>query len=43
MPRNPATRHLAFTLVDQHCATVKLADFKGTKVLVSFYPENTRS
>ena len=29
----------AFTLVDQHDKKVKLADFKGKKVIVYFYPK----
>ena len=29
----------AFTLVDQHGNTVKLADYQGRKVLVYFYPK----
>ena len=33
----------AFSLLDQDGNKVKLSDFKGRKVLVYFYPEETRS
>jgi thioredoxin-dependent peroxiredoxin len=32
-----------FTLTDQDGQQVKLSSFRGRRVLVYFYPENTRS
>lgn len=43
MPLAPGDTAPTFTLLDQQGDTVKLGDFKGRKVLVYFYPENTRS
>jgi peroxiredoxin Q/BCP len=43
MPLSPDDKAPTFTLLDQSGATVKLADLKGRKVLVYFYPEETRS
>jgi len=33
----------AFNLVDQHGEEIRLSSFKGTKVLVYIYPEDTRT
>jgi peroxiredoxin Q/BCP len=35
----PGDKAPAFALPDQHGKTVKLADFKGQKLLVYFYPK----
>ena len=43
MPLKPGDKAPTFTLLDQSGSKVKLSDFKGRKVLVYFYPENTRS
>jgi thioredoxin-dependent peroxiredoxin len=39
MPLKPGDKAPAFTLLDQSGATVKLADYKGRKVLLFFYPK----
>ena len=39
MPLQPGDKAPAFTLLDQSGAPVKLADFKGRKVLLFFYPK----
>src|SRR5438552_16689827 len=39
MPLKPGDKAPTFTLLDQSGAKVKLADFKGRKVLVYFYPK----
>src|SRR5258706_16151940 len=39
MPLKPGNKAPAFTLLDQEGNKVKLADFKGRKVLVYFYPK----
>ena len=38
MPLKPGDKAPTFTLLDQAGEKVKLADFKGRKVLVYFYP-----
>jgi thioredoxin-dependent peroxiredoxin len=40
---SPGDKAPDFTLLDQDGNEVKLSSFKGRKVLVYFYPENTRS
>ena len=39
MPIKPGDKVPSFTLLDQTGSKVKLADFKGRKVLVYFYPQ----
>ena len=39
MPLKPGDKAPAFTLLDQDGQQVKLADYKGRKVLVYFYPK----
>ena len=39
MPLKPGDKAPTFTLLDQHGDKVTLADFKGRKVLVYFYPK----
>ena len=39
MPLEPGDEAPDFTLSDQHGATVRLSDFKGSKVVVFFYPK----
>ena len=39
MPLQPGDKAPAFTLLDQSGSPVKLADFKGRKVLLFFYPQ----
>jgi peroxiredoxin Q/BCP len=39
MPLSPGDKAPAFTLLDQSGTPVKLADFKGRKVLIFFYPK----
>src|SRR5438477_8939162 len=39
MPLKPGDKAPAFNLVDQHGEKVRLSSFKGTKVLVYFYPK----
>ena len=39
MPLSPGDKAPTFALDDQSGSTVKLADFKGRKVLVFFYPK----
>jgi thioredoxin-dependent peroxiredoxin len=39
MPLKPGDKAPTFTLLDQHGDKTKLADFKGRKVLVYFYPK----
>lgn len=39
MPLNPGDKAPAFTLLDQRGDKVKLADFKGRRVLLYFYPK----
>jgi len=39
MPLRPGDKAPAFTLLDQHGDRVQLADFKGRKVLLYFYPQ----
>jgi peroxiredoxin Q/BCP len=39
MPLETGDKAPAFNLVDQHGSKVKLSDFKGSKVLVYFYPK----
>lgn len=43
MPLAPRDKAPTFTLLDQQGSKVKLGDDRGRKVLVDFYPENTRS
>ena len=43
MALKPGDKAPTFTLLNQSGDKVELADFKGRKVLVYFYPENTRS
>jgi len=38
MPLQPGDKAPAFTLLDQRGSKVELADHKGHKVLVYFYP-----
>ena len=38
MPLKPGDKAPAFTLTDQHGATVSLSDYKGRRALVYFYP-----
>lgn len=38
MPLKPGDKAPAFTLLDQSGAKVKLADYKGSQLLVFFYP-----
>jgi len=40
MPLKPGDKAPEFTLLDQDGETVNLADLKGRKVLVYFYPES---
>ena len=39
MPLEPGDKAPAFNLVDQHGDKIRLSSFKGTKVLVYFYPK----
>jgi peroxiredoxin len=43
MALSPGDKAPAISLTDQTQSTVKLSSFKGRKVLVFFYPEETRS
>jgi peroxiredoxin Q/BCP len=43
MPLKPGDKAPGIALSDQSGNPVKLSDFKGRKVLVFSYPENTRS
>ena len=43
MPLKSGDKAPNFTLLDQDENKVKLSDFKGRRVLVYFYPEETRS
>ena len=43
MPLSPGDKAPAISLRDQTGSTVTLSQLKGRKVLVFFYPENTRS
>jgi thioredoxin-dependent peroxiredoxin len=37
-PLKPGVKAPAFTLADQHGNRVRLSDFRGSKVLLYFYP-----
>ena len=43
MPLKPGDKASDFTLLDQDGNKVKLSSFKGRKVLIYFYPKETRS
>ena len=43
MALKPGDKAPAFNLVDQNGDKIRLSSFKGTKVLVYFYPKQTRS
>ena len=43
MPLKPGDKAPAINLSDQSGSTEKLTDFKGRRVLVFFYPKETRS
>lgn len=43
MPLSPGDEAPTFTLPDQFGPKVKLADLEGRKVMIFFYPKETRS